>query len=53
MIILNSNSYAKVSEEIEKMANAFLQQKQEIVLNSFLTEIQKQEILQCNNMLVE
>lgn len=44
-IILNSNSYIKVSKEIEKEANCFLQQRRDIVYNSFLTDIQKKEIL--------
>lgn len=44
-IILNSNSYIKVSKEIEKTANCFLQQRRDIVKNSFLTDTQKQEIL--------
>ena len=44
-IILNSNNYIKVSKEIENIANSFLQQRKEIVNNSFLTDTQKQEIL--------
>lgn len=44
-IVLNSNSYIKVSKEIEKTANFFLQQKRDIVNNSFLTDAQKQKIL--------
>lgn len=44
-IILDSNTYVKVSREIEEVANRFLQQRKEIVINSFLTDIQKQEIL--------
>ncbi|RHR33794.1 type II toxin-antitoxin system RnlB family antitoxin [Eubacterium sp. AF19-12LB] len=44
-IILNSNQYIKVSKEIEKTANGFLQQKRDIVNNSFLSDIQKQKIL--------
>lgn len=44
-IIRNSNSYITVSKEIENTANHFLQQKRDIVLNSFLTETQKQRIL--------
>lgn len=44
-IVLNSNSYIKVSKEIEKTANFFLQQKRDIVNNSFLTDTQKQKIL--------
>lgn len=45
-IILNSNSFIKVSEDIEKVANCFLQQKEDIVKNSFLTDSQKM-ILNC------
>lgn len=44
-IILDSNNYIKVSKEIEKTANYFLQQRRNIVNNSFLTDTQKQEIL--------
>lgn len=44
-IILNSNSYIKVSKDIEKAANFFLQQRRDIVINSFLTDSQKKEIL--------
>lgn len=44
-IILNSNSYTKVSKEIEKAANCFLQQRRDIVNNSFLTDTQKKKIL--------
>lgn len=44
-IILNSNSYIKVSEEVEKVANYLLQQRRDIVVNSFLPESQKKEIL--------
>lgn len=44
-IVLNSNRYIKVSKEIEKTANSFLQQKRDIVNNSFLTDTQKQKIL--------
>ena len=44
-IILNSNQYIKVSEEIEKIANGFLQKEKEIVNNSFLTDAQKQELI--------
>lgn len=46
-IILNSNSFIKVSEDIEKVANCFLQQKEDIVKNSFLTDSQKKMILNC------
>lgn len=44
-IILNSNNYIKVSKEIEKVANCFLQQRSDIVNNSFLTDTQKKKIL--------
>lgn len=44
-IILNSNNYIEVSEDIEKTANHFLQQRKDIVKNSFLTETQKKYIL--------
>lgn len=44
-IILNTNSYIKVSKEIEKVANCFLQQRSDIVNNSILTDMQKREIL--------
>ncbi|MCD8057041.1 MAG: type II toxin-antitoxin system RnlB family antitoxin [Bacteroides fragilis] len=44
-LILNTNSYAKVSEEIEKAANCFLQQRSDIVNNSILTDNQKRKIL--------
>lgn len=44
-IILNSNCYVQVSEEIEEKANFYLKQEGDIVLNSFLTDRQKQAIL--------
>ena len=44
-IILSTNSYIKVSKDIEKVANSFLQQRSDIVNNSFLTDTQKREIL--------
>lgn len=44
-IVLNSNCYVRVSKEIEETANCYLQQKRDIVLNSFLTDRQKQAIL--------
>lgn len=44
-IILSTNSYIKVSKDIEKAANSFLQQRSDIVNNSFLTDTQKREIL--------
>lgn len=44
-IALNSNCYVQVSKEIEEKANYYLRQKGNIVLNSFLTDRQKQAIL--------
>ena len=44
-LILNTNSYARVSKEIEEVANCFLQQKSDIVKNSILTDKQKKDIL--------
>ena len=44
-IMLDSNCYVNVSREIEKEANGYLKQQRDIVLNSFLTDNQKQEIL--------
>ena len=44
-IVLNSNCYIQVSKEIEEKANYYLKQKGDIVLNSFLTDRQKQAIL--------
>lgn len=44
-IIFSTNSYIKVSKDIEKAANGFLQQRSDIVNNSFLTDTQKREIL--------
>ena len=44
-LILNTNSYARVSKEIEEVANCFLRQKGEIVNNSILTDTQKNYIL--------
>lgn len=44
-IILGSNSYAKVSQDLEDAANCFLQQRRDIVKNSFLTDTQKERIL--------
>ena len=44
-IILINNSYTKVSMDIEKVANCFLQQRSDIVNNSFLTDTHKKEIL--------
>lgn len=44
-IILNTNSYIKVSKEVETVANGFLQQRRDIVNNSILTEAQKRKIL--------
>ena len=42
-IIFSTNSYIKVSKDIEKVANSFLQQRSDIVNNSFLTDIQKKK----------
>lgn len=44
-IVLDSNKYVKVSKSLESLANEFLQQKCDIVRNSFLTESQKRQIL--------
>ena len=44
-IVLNSNNYIRVSKDIEKTANAFLQQRKDSVNNSFLTDTQKRRIL--------
>ena len=44
-LILNTNAYARVSKEVEKAANCFLQQRSDIVNNSILTDRQKREIL--------
>lgn len=44
-IVLSSNCYITVSEDIEITANSYLKQQREIVMNSFLTENQKKEIL--------
>ena len=44
-IILSTNSYTKVSKDIEKVAKCFLQQRSDIVNNSFLTDTHKKEIL--------
>lgn len=44
-IILNTNSYVRVSKEVEKVANCFLKQRSDIVSNSFLTDSQKRYIL--------
>lgn len=44
-IALNTNCYVNVPKEIEKIANGYLKQQREIVMNSFLTENQKQTIL--------
>jgi hypothetical protein len=45
LLVLNTNTYICVSEEIEMIANSYLQEKKEIVMNSFLTENQKKKIL--------
>ena len=44
-IILGTNRYIEVSKDIERMANIFLQKQSDIVLNSFLTDKEKNEIL--------
>ena len=44
-IILESNKYVDVSKEIEKIANQYLQEKREFVMNSILTDAKKEEIL--------
>ena len=44
-IVLDSNCYVQVSKEMEEKANSYLKQKGDIVLNSFLTDRQKQAIL--------
>lgn len=43
-IVLSSDRYVNVSEEIETTANSYLKQQREIVMNAFLTENQKQVI---------
>ena len=45
VIILDSNKYVTVSKSIEYTANHFLQEKRDIVINSFLTDNQKQKLL--------
>lgn len=42
-IILSTNSYVNVSNDIEKVANSFLQQKSDIINNSLLTNTQKRK----------
>ncbi len=44
-IALNSNCYVQLPKEIEEKANYYLRQRGDIVLNSFLTDRQKQAIL--------
>lgn len=44
-IILNSNSFVKVTKDIENAANFYLKQKNDIVNNSMLSDSQKNEIL--------
>ena len=44
-IILNSNEYVYDTTEIEFIANEYLKQKKESVINSFLTDKQKNMIL--------
>lgn len=47
-IILGTNRYIEVSKDIERMANIFLQKQSNIVVNSFLTDKEKNEILCCS-----
>lgn len=42
-IILNTNSYVNVSNDIEKAANSFLQQRKDIINNSLLSSTQKKK----------
>ena len=44
-IVLETNNYVQVPKEIEKIANHFLQQRRDIVNNSFLSDNQKKKIL--------
>ena len=44
-IVFGTNNYICVPKEIEIIANSILQEKKEIVMNSFLSENQKREIL--------
>jgi len=44
-IILNSNQYVHITNELESIANILLQKKKDMVLNSILTDSKKAEIL--------
>lgn len=44
-LVLATNNYVVVPKEIEVLANRYLQEKKEIVLNSILTDTKKMEIL--------
>ena len=44
-IILGTDNYVVVSAEIEALANGYLRDRREIVLNSILTDARKKEIL--------
>lgn len=44
-IIINSNTYIKVSKDVENIANFFLKQRKDIVENSFLTDNEKNKIM--------
>ncbi len=44
-VVLDSNSYVKVSREVESAANFYLRQREDIVRNSFLTDTQKRKLL--------
>lgn len=44
-VVLGSNCYVNLSQDIEEEANNYLKQRRDIVMNSFLTENQKQAIL--------
>lgn len=44
-MLLNLKKYVNVSDEIEHSANTFLRQNQDFVVNSFLSESQKNYIL--------
>lgn len=44
-MLLSLKKYVNVSDEIEHSANTFLRQNQDFVVNSFLSESQKNYIL--------
>ena len=44
-VIIGSNHFVNISEEIEKIANRYLKERSEIVKNSFLTNEQKMNLL--------